>query len=283
MGVVALEGEAQAALAIFVHGGHGVLQTAGGVDHRHGAVAHGVHLAEAAGFTLGGHKVDVTAGINPGGQAQIEGNLGSYPVRELLSKLFEELLKASLAGAQNQQLGIFLPHKLPGDVAQQIQSLVTHQTGDHDHEGHIRGLGQTHFLLEGCLAGGLPFPEGVGVVVGRERRIGLRVEGVHIDAVGNAGELPGGRSQDAVQPMGVVGIHQLLGIGLGHGGNHVGGLNGTFHHVDAAAHVQSGTPLPRQSQHIVKEAALCPALILHIVDGEHAFGVREQGLILGLQ
>ena len=283
VGVVALEGKAQAAFALFVHGRHGVLQTAGGVNHRHGAVAHGVHLAQAAGFTLGGHEVDVAAGINPGGKPQIEGNLGSYPVGELLGKLLEELLKASLAGAQNQQLGVFLPHKLPGDVAQQIQSLVAHQPGDHDHEGHIRRLGQTHFLLEGCLAGGLSFPEGVGVVVSWQSRVGLRVEGVHIDAVGDTGELPGCGSQDAVQPMGIVGIHQLLGVGLGHGGNHVSGLNGALHHVDAAAHVQGGTPLPGQSQHIVKEAAFRPALILHVVDGEHALGVRQEGLILGLQ
>jgi len=64
--VVALEGKAQAALAELVTGGDGVLQAAGGVDNGHGAVAHGVHLAETAGLALTGHQVDVAAGIDPG-------------------------------------------------------------------------------------------------------------------------------------------------------------------------------------------------------------------------
>ncbi len=81
--IVALEGEAKAVLAVFVGSGHGVLQTAGGVDHRNGAIAHGVHLAQAAGLTLGGHQIDVAAGVNPGSQTQIEGDLCSHLIREL--------------------------------------------------------------------------------------------------------------------------------------------------------------------------------------------------------
>ena len=68
VGIVALEGEAQTALAVFIGGRHGILQAAGGVDHGNGAVTHGVHLAQAAGLGLGGHQVDVAAGVDPGGQ-----------------------------------------------------------------------------------------------------------------------------------------------------------------------------------------------------------------------
>ena len=62
--VVALEGEAQTALAVLVAGRNGVLQTTGGVDNRNGAVTHGVHLAQAAGLGLGGHQIDVAAGVD---------------------------------------------------------------------------------------------------------------------------------------------------------------------------------------------------------------------------
>ena len=127
IGIVALEGEAQAALAVLIAAGNGVLQAAGGMDHGHSAVAHGVHLAQAAGLGLAGHQIDVAAGINAGCQAQIEGDLRRHAVREFGSQLREEFLKLLFAGAQDQQLAIFLPQQLAGAVAQQIQALVTGQ------------------------------------------------------------------------------------------------------------------------------------------------------------
>ena len=66
VGIVALEGKAQAAVAVFIGRGNGIPQAAGGVYHGDSAVAHGVHLAQAAGFALGGHQVDIAAGVDPG-------------------------------------------------------------------------------------------------------------------------------------------------------------------------------------------------------------------------
>ena len=80
IGIVALECETKTAFALFVHRGNSIPQAAGGVNHRHRAVAHGVHLAQTARLTLGGHQVDVTAGIDPGGEGQIKGDLRGDPV-----------------------------------------------------------------------------------------------------------------------------------------------------------------------------------------------------------
>ena len=66
VGIVAFEGKAQTATTLIVCTGNGILKTAGGMNYRHGTVPHGVHLTEAARLALGGHHIDVTAGIDPG-------------------------------------------------------------------------------------------------------------------------------------------------------------------------------------------------------------------------
>ena len=53
--VVALECKAQTASSIFVYGGNGIPQTAGGVNNGNSAVTHGVHLAQTARLALGRH------------------------------------------------------------------------------------------------------------------------------------------------------------------------------------------------------------------------------------
>ena len=283
VGIVALEGEAQAALTVFITGRHGVLQAAGGVNHRHSAIAHGVHLAQAAGLALGGHQIDVCTGIHPSCQPQIEGDFRRYPVRELRLQILEEGFVLGFTGSQNNHLRILLPHQPPGDVAQQIQTLVTGQTGDHDHQRHIGLDGQANFFLQSCLHLCLAFREGVGIVVSRQRRVGFGVEGVHIDAVGDAGELPGSTGDDVVQAVGVVGIHQLPGIGLGNGGEHITAFDAALHHVDGVVHVQRAPELPGQTQHIIEEPGVCPALILDVVDGIHDAGAGELGAVHRLE
>ena len=83
--------------------------------------------------------------------------------------------------------------------------------------------------------------------------------------------------------MGVVGVHQLAGIGLGNGGDQIAGLDGALHDVDGAIHVQDVPVLPGQTQHIIEEVGIGPALILDVVDGVHDLGLGEHMTVLSLQ
>ena len=40
-------------------------------------------MRKAAGLRLGGHQIHIAAGVDPGGQRQVEGNLGRHLIREL--------------------------------------------------------------------------------------------------------------------------------------------------------------------------------------------------------
>ena len=251
------------------------------MNHRHGTVAHGVHLAQAAGLALGGHQVDVAGGVNPGSQTHIEGDLGGNLLGELLLQLPEEGFVLGLAGADEHQLGILLPHQPPGDVAQKVQTLVPCQPGDHDHHGRVRIYGQAQLLLQSGLALGFAGVDFGGAVLGGQIAVGLRIEDLGVDAVGDARQLPGVPGQDAVQTVGVVGIHQLPGVGLGNGGHQVGGFNGALHHVYGAVHIQAAPVLPGQTQHVVEEAGVGPALILDVVDGVHTPGMLQGGGVVG--
>ena len=253
------------------------------MDNGNGAVTHGVHLRQAAGLGLGGHQVDVAAGVDAGSQAQVEGDLSSALLGILSSQILEEGLVLSLAGAQDQQLALLFPQQTAGDVAQQIQALVAGQTGDHDHQGDVGIDGQTDFFLQGSLTGGLADLEGVLVEVSGQSCVGLGVEGVGVNAVGDAGELPCCVGQDAVQTVSVVGVHQLTSIGLGNGGDQVSGLNGALHDVDGAAHIQDRAVLPGQIQAVVEEAGAGPALVLDVVNGVHAASAGEHITVDALQ
>ena len=105
--VVALEGEAKTTLTVIVHRGDGVSQSTGGMNHRDCTIAHGIHLAQSAGLGFGGHQVDVTAGIDSGGQTQIEGDFCGYPVWIFAGQLPEKVLKLRFASTQDQQLAVF--------------------------------------------------------------------------------------------------------------------------------------------------------------------------------
>ena len=160
---------------------------------------------------------------------------------------------------------------------------MTGQTGDHDQQRHIRLHGQAQLLLQLGLAGGLADGDGLSIVVSRQSRIGLGIEGVVVNAVDDAGELPRSAGDDAVQAVGIVGVHQLTGVGLGDGGDQVTGLDGTLHDVDGAVHIQDVPVLPGQTQHIIEEVGVGPALILDVVDGVHDLGLGEHVAVLGLQ
>ena len=84
--------------------------------------------------------------------------------------------------------------------------------------------------------------------------------------------------------MGIVGVHELPCVGLGHGGHQVRGLNGALHHVYGAVHVHAAPILPGQVQNVVEEVGVGPALILDVVDGVHAAGIFQGGVpVAGLE
>ena len=160
---------------------------------------------------------------------------------------------------------------------------MTGKTGNHDHQRNVRADGQADFFLQCGFAGGFAFQEGFFVIVRGQRRIGCRIEGVDINAVGNAGELLGMGCQNVTKTMGIIRIHQFLGVSFGNSGDQISGFDGALHGIDRAVHVQTVPIFPRQSQHVVKETGLRPALILDVMNGIHTPGFGEERVVLRFQ
>ena len=75
-------------------------------------------------------------------------------------------------------------------------------------------------------------------------------------------------AQHPVQPVGVIGVLNFVGVGAGDGAHPVRHQNGSLHHVGAAVKLGGTPPILRQAQHLVHKGLRCFALILHIVDGK---------------
>ena len=111
----------------------------------------------------------------------------------------------------------------------------------------------------------------------------LRVDHLHVDAVGDAGKIAAAALQHAVEPVGVVRIPQLLRIGLGDGRDAVGHDDGGFHEVRAVVKPQDLVAACAEAQHVIVELQVALALILDVMDGEDAFRLREAAVVLGLE
>jgi len=108
------------------------------------------------------------------------------------------------------------------------------------------------------------------------------IEDLHVDAVRDAREAVAPRAEDAREPVRVVRIVQLGGVGRRDRADPVGRDEGGLHEVRAVVEAQRLVALGGQAQHVVVELQVGLALILDIVDGEHRFDAAEVGAELGL-
>ena len=197
------KGEAVAGVPPGLVGLDGILQTTGLPDDGHRAVAHGDHLAQAAGLALGGHQEQVRAGVDGHGQRLVIVQAHGHAAMILLGRPMEELLILPVALAKNDQLHREL-HHIMKDLTNQVQTLMGHQTADDGHDRHMGLLPQAHHPLQSRLVRILAV-QVVHGVIGGDALVGGGVVQLHVDAVEHAGELILTAAHDVLQPVGEVG------------------------------------------------------------------------------
>ena len=266
-GVIA-EGEAVAGIPPGLIGLNGILQAAGLPDNGDGAVAHGDHLAQAAGLALGRHEEQIRTGVDGHGQGFVIVQTDGHTARILLGSPVEKVLIFPVALTQNNQLHRKL-HHIMKDFANQVQTLVGHQPADDGHDGGMGFLMQAHDLLQLGLVGVLAGHILRGVTNG-DPLIGLGIVELHIDAVEHAGELIVAPVHDALHMMGKIGHLQFIGIGGGDGVDRVGAENGALEEVHISVHHDGavGSPAIVQTEQITQGILGVAALILNVVNGQ---------------
>ena len=273
VGVVAAEGET---IALAVSGIlDGIPQTAGLPHNGNGAVAQRDHLGQAAGLRLGRHQEDVGAGVDLAGQRRHKGDAHAAAAGMPGRQLVEEALVGVLAGAQDHQLDA-LGQNIFGHGADQVHALVGYQTGDHGHDGAAVLL-QAKDLLQFLFTGRFALLHRVGVEVGGHVGVGFGVVALHVDAVEDAAQLVLFLPQQIVQTMAEPGVQDLAGIAGAHGGDAVGHLDGALHKVGAAIVLHNMGIPAADAAGILQNIQAVFALILDVVDGEHALGIAQLG------
>ena len=267
VGVVVGEGEAVALVGIYVEGLDAVPEAAGLPDDGDGPVAHGDHLAEAAGLELAGHEEHVRAGVDPVGQRFVHLHPGGHPAGVFPLGGADEVLIVPVAHAQEHQLHV-LAHDVVQHPLDEVQALLGGEPGDEADEGRLRTLLQAALLLQARLQDGLAPP----VVAGEgdaEESVVLRVVGVGVDAVQYAREHVLPLLHEAVQPLAVVGGLDLLGVGGAHGGDPIGEHDAALHAGEEPIELQivRGEVALVEAQVGVEPMEVEEPLELQIVDG----------------
>ena len=128
----------------------GVVQATHPAGQGDGAISHGPHLCQAAGFVEGGHQ----EGVGSGDDAMLlflhEPEIDSHPVRVGGCKILQSLFVPTFATPQEDELGVGLPDG--GSSEDQIQALLCCHSGDHADQEFVRVLLEAVFPLNGCLA-----------------------------------------------------------------------------------------------------------------------------------
>ena len=202
--------------------------------------------------------------------------------REAVGKPRQKPLVFFLARADHHELDAPL-HQPLGDVAQKIQPLVPRQPRHDRQHGDLAVLRQTQRPLERKLILVLSLAHGLGAVMRLHAGALRGVKQVGVDAVRDARERAAAAAQHVRQPVGIVGVLQLLGVGARNGVHTVGGHDASLEEVRAVVKAQNFVALRRQPQHVVVELQVALALIFDVVDGEHAARVRQRPGVLGLQ
>ena len=89
--------------------------------------------------------------------------------------------------------------------------------------------------------------------------------------------------QNAVEPVGIVRIAQLLRVCLGNGRHAVGCDDSGLHEVRAVVKAKDLVAACAKAQHVIVELQIALALIFDIVDRKHALRIREAAAVFRFQ
>ena len=273
MRVVACKGKAVARAGVIDKGVNGVLEAAGLADDRNGAVAQRDHLCQAARLKLGRHQEHIGARVNAVSQIAGEHDGRGNLFRPASLGLDEHLLVAVVAGAEHDQANV-VRQNIGQHSLNQIKSLLVNKAGDNADNRRVCVAFQTAELQEFSLVDQLILRI-VRAVVLEDLAVGLRIEGIHVDAVQDAVQLVAVHAQHGIQAVTVVFGLDLVGVGRGNRGNRSGSHDSGLHQVDVAVHRhKAGAEVcVVNAEHILQNLTAVAALILDVVNGEHGLDV----------
>ena len=154
------------------------------------------------------------------GQRLVVSNQPPHPVGPLAHGLGQPGFETGLAGALDHDL-----HRLPDQRGQRIEdeidALLLHHATDVAEQHHIGILRQAELTLQGQLVLHLAV-EVLGIVGGRDQRIGRRIPCFRVDAVDDADQIIGAVEQQARQAVAEFIVLDLLGIAGADGGDAIG-------------------------------------------------------------
>ena len=156
----------------------------------------------------------------------------------------------------------------------QVEALLVDKAGDHTDDRRVF-VALDAAKLEQLKLVDLFVLRRFGTVVLEDLGVGLRVEGIHIDAVQDAVQLVAVHAQHAVQTVAVVFGLDFLCIGGGNRGHRGGGHDRGLHQVDVAVHGHKAGAEMRivNAEHILQDLTAVAALVLDVVDGEYGFDI----------
>ena len=118
---------------------HSVHQAAGGAHDGQGSVALAVHLAQPTRLIARGHEQEVTACLDPVGEAILKTDVGAELVTPAGTHRREKLFRLPVTRAEQDHLQIPTQDVIER-VRQHIKALLRCETPDQAEKGHIRAF-----------------------------------------------------------------------------------------------------------------------------------------------
>ena len=274
------KGEAVADAVKILVRAHGVLQAAGFVHNRHGAVTHRHHLRQAARLKPRRHQVHIRARENGAGHRFVVIAGKTELPRPLFLRPREIFDILWVALTEDDELNAHI-HQLRQNLADQLDALLLNQPRDAHQQRPLAFLIQPEQALNFALAARLARSILDGEVI-RHERVALRVVMRHVDAVEDAVQLMIHQIDHALQAVGKVGIMQLARVGRGNGRHRVRHQHRAFHQVDilpAFKLIAQAAVIPalRQSERRFHLAFAELPLIGDVVNGIHRLDMGKLG------
>ena len=257
------KGEAIAATRLRVGVDDRVGQPTGRAHDGHGPVAHGDHLALAAGLEARGHQEHVGAGIHAPCEATIETIDDGQPAsscrarRESLQATDERVVarsKHTYPGAVGKERG--------GRLGEQVEALLRIEPADH---GQQRAVALEPELGRQCRAANLLAVQVGRRVARRDLAVGGRIPELAVDAVDDAQIAPAERAQRVVDAGAIGRFERLPGVRRRDGVDQVRGQDAFAQQVHAVRRADAR----RQAKLAGHLGPRHPAVIGQVVAGQH--------------
>lgn len=137
---------------------HRVAKTAHCVNHRHGAIVHGIELIESAGLEARGHEQDISGCRETMSHLIAEPDPRANLIVVALLHVVHSVLEVLATGTEKHHLNVLVHEETLG-VEHEVHALLLVEAADEAEETRVGILRQTELALECCFASLLPGPQ----------------------------------------------------------------------------------------------------------------------------